>query len=116
MPRYQDRRVCKRCGSLVERWCSHDPETDRIISHPTLVPTSWFEGDGFGKVRRLDPIDVQTQTVEVEKKGYTTTEEVRRVRIDYFCATCDQDVLTSNTRPIVGDLPEFAFYEVGATV
>jgi hypothetical protein len=111
MPRFEDRRKCDRCQGLVERWCSEDPITGDHVNLPTLLPTVWFEGRGHGRVSRLDPIDVVTTTIDVANSKFSTTQEVRQVRIDYYCPRCEVDVLTSNTSPWRGELPEEAFYE-----
>jgi hypothetical protein len=107
-PRYQDRRACPKCGSLLARWCSEvaddDGEGGHVVNTPGLGSPRWVEG-------HLRPGDIIEHTLEVAAGRTSDTKTIRSVRYDYFCETCNEDLYPSLTVPWSGDLPASAYYE-----
>ena len=95
LPRYQDRRVCTACGSVVERWM-HESDSGREVNAPVLFPLD-----------RLNWTPPASDCELVTRRN----DLVRMARLDYFCRTCACDLTASQTRPIVGELPAHCFYE-----
>jgi hypothetical protein len=102
-PRYQDRRACPKCGSLLARWCS-EQDDGHILNTPGMGSPRWVEG-------HLRPGDVIEHTIEVSAGHTSDTKTIRMVRYDYFCEVCNEDLYPSLTVPWSGELPASAYYE-----
>jgi len=106
-PRYQDRRACPKCGSLLARWCSEvvgDDGESHVVNTPGHSSTRPYEG-------HLRSGDVIEHTVEVGSGRSSDSKTVREVRWDYFCEACQIDYYPSATVPFGGELPASAYYD-----
>lgn len=107
LPRYQDRRKCPVCGTLLERFMTVS-EDGRDINLPVLLPASWCMAHNItfasGEV-------VHVQTKRRGRIEETGSDEF--VAFDYFCLKCNRAMNRSNTWEWRGELPQTAYYTPG---